>query len=47
MHSALVTAKWEWLDEIVGAMKEEKEEELEGEALDEESTGNYYVLYLT
>ena len=40
MQSALVTAKRAWLDEIVGAMKEEKEEEPEGEVLGEESTGN-------
>ena len=40
VQSALVTTKRAQLDEIVGAMKEEKEEEPEGEALDEESTGN-------
>ena len=40
MQSALVAAKRAWLDKIVGVMKEEKEEEPEGEVLGEESTGN-------
>ena len=39
-RSALVTAKRAQLDKIIGAMKEEKEEEPEGEVLGEESTGN-------
>ena len=39
-QSALVATKRVWLDEIVGVMKEEKEEEPEGEVLGEESTGN-------
>ena len=45
MQSALVTAKRAQLDEIVGAMREDKEEELEGEVLGDDSTGNQYVLY--
>ena len=40
MQSALVTAKRAQLDEIVGPMMEEKEEEPEGEVLGDESTGN-------
>ena len=39
-RGALVTAKRAQLDEIVGPMREEKEEEPEGEVLGDESTGN-------
>ena len=40
MQSALVAAKRAQLDEIVGTLREEKEEEPEGEVLGDESTGN-------
>ena len=40
LQSALVTAKRAQLDEIVGPMREEKEEEPKGEVLGDESTGN-------
>ena len=40
VQGALVAAKWAHLAEIVGIMKEEKEEEPEGEVLGEESSGN-------
>ena len=45
MQSALVAVKRAQLDEIVGIMREEKEEEPEGEGLGDDSTGNQYVLY--
>ena len=35
----MITAKWVRLDEITGHLKEEKEEELEGEELGESNTG--------
>ena len=40
VQSALVAAKRAQLDKIVGPMREEKEEEPEGEVLGDESTGN-------
>ena len=40
VQSALVTVKSARLDEIVGAMREEKEEEPEGEVVGDDSTGN-------
>ena len=36
----MIAAKWEWLDEIVGHLKEEKEEEPEGEVLGNSDTGS-------
>ena len=35
-----MAAKWAHLDELVGAMKEKGQEEPEGEAIGEESTGS-------
>ena len=46
--SALVTAKKAWLNEIIGTIREEKEEEPEGEVLGDDSTGNSICpLFLT
>ena len=36
----MIAAKRAWLDEIVGHLKEEKEEELEGEVLGDSDTGS-------
>ena len=38
-QEVLIAAKWVHLDEIVGHLKEEKEEEPEGEELGESNTG--------
>ena len=40
LYEVLVATKWVWLDEIVGHLKEEKEEEPEGEVLGESNTGS-------
>ena len=36
----MIAAKQAWLDKIVGHLKEEKEEELEGEVLGDSNTGS-------
>ena len=40
IQDVLVAAKWARLDEIIGNLKEEKEEELEGEVLGVSDTGS-------
>ena len=40
----MIVAKWVWLDEIMGHLKEEKEEEPEGEVLGT-GTAYYFLLF--